>query len=68
MTLYRLEGQPAVTASNPFSDVANGQWFTNAIIWAADKGVVSGVGGGKFNPNGNITREQIATIMYRYPH
>ena len=64
--LYRLEGQPAVTASNPFSDVANGQWFTNAIIWAADKGVVSGVGGGKFNPNGNITREQIATIMYRY--
>lgn len=64
--LYRLEGQPAVTASNPFSDVANGQWFTNAIIWAADKGIVSGVGGGKFNPNGNITREQIATIMYRY--
>ena len=64
--LYRLEGQPAVTASNPFSDVTNGQWFTNAIIWAADKGVVSGVGNGKFNPNGNITREQIATIMYRY--
>lgn len=64
--LYRLEGQPAVTASNPFSDVANDQWFTNAIIWAADKGVVSGVGGGKFNPDGNITREQIATIMYRY--
>jgi len=65
--LYRLEGEPSVEGLvNPFTDVAEGQWYTDAIIWAADAGVVNGVTKTVFNPNGAITREQIATILYRY--
>ena len=64
--LYRLEGQPAVTGNNPFTDVANNQWYTNAVIWAAGNGVVNGVGEGRFDPDANITREQMAAILYRY--
>jgi len=70
--LYRLEGQPSVSASNPFTDVANGQWYTNAILWASSTDVgggqmlVGGYGDGIFGTNDTITREQIATLMYRY--
>ncbi|MBR6826386.1 MAG: S-layer homology domain-containing protein [Oscillospiraceae bacterium] len=65
--LYRAAGEPSVKAlSNPFTDVPNGQWYSNAIIWAASEGIVTGVKPDRFNPNGNITREQIATILYRY--
>lgn len=64
--LYRLEGKPSVTAENPFADVANSQWYTDAVIWAASSGVVNGVGDGKFAPDANITREQMAAILYRY--
>ena len=46
--------------------VQPGQWYTEAVAWAAENGVVNGVGGGKFEPDGNVTREQIATILYRY--
>ena len=64
--LYRLEGEPAVTGENPFTDVADGQWYTNAVIWAAENDIVGGYGNGKFGPNDPITREQLATILYRY--
>jgi|GEM_PF-4044902 len=64
--LYRYEGEPAVTAANPFSDAASGQWYTDAIIWASENGIVSGYGGGLFGTNDYITREQIAAILYRY--
>ena len=65
--LYRLEGEPSVEGMvNPFTDVAEGQWYTDAIIWAVDAGVVNGMSKTIFNPNGAITREQIATILYRY--
>lgn len=64
--LYRLEGEPAVTGTNPFSDVAAGRYFTNPVIWAAENEIVSGYGNGKFGPNDPITREQLATILYRY--
>ena len=64
--LYRLEGEPKVTAENPFTDVEDGQWYADAVIWAAGNDIVSGYGGGKFGPNDNITREQLATILYRY--
>ena len=64
--LYRLEGQPEVTAKNPFSDVANGKWYTDAVVWAAKNQIVNGVGEGKFDPDGEITREQMAAILYRY--
>ncbi len=64
--LYRLEGQPKVTAKNPFSDVADGRWYTDAVVWAAENKIVNGVGEGKFDPDGEITREQMAAILYRY--
>ena len=64
--LYRLEGQPKVTAKNPFSDVASGKWYTDAVVWAAKNQIVNGVGEGKFDPDGEITREQMAAILYRY--
>ncbi|MBR2491709.1 MAG: S-layer homology domain-containing protein, partial [Ruminiclostridium sp.] len=51
---------------NPFSDVANGEWYTKAIIWAAQNGIVNGIGEGKFAPTQSITREQMAAILYRY--
>lgn len=64
--LYRMAGQPAVSGSNPFTDVRNNFWYTNAIIWAEENGIVKGVGKGCFEPDENVTREQLATIMYRY--
>ena len=64
--LYRLEGEPKITAANPFEDVAEGSWYTDAVIWAAENNIVSGYGNGKFGPNDNITREQLAAILYRY--
>lgn len=64
--LYRLEGQPAVTGANPFDDVKDGQWYTNAVIWANQNGIVEGYGDGKFGTDDNITREQFAAILYRY--
>lgn len=64
--LWRLDGMPKTSGKNFFSDVANGTWFTEAIIWAAENHIVDGVGNGKFEPDGNITREQMATILYRY--
>ena len=63
--LWRYEGQPSV-GTNQFKDVPAGQWYTQAISWASANGIVTGVGGGKFNPTGLVTREQMATILYRY--
>ena len=64
--LYRAAGSPSVAGmNNPFKDVPQ-SWYTDAVIWAANKGVVNGVKPDRFNPDGNITREQIATILYRY--
>lgn len=64
--LYRLEGEPAATAKNGFSDVADGKWYSNAVIWASENGVVNGISAGTFGVDGDVTREQIATILYRY--
>ena len=63
--LYRLAGEPDAAFKGTFSDVAEGLWYSDAIEWAAANGVVNGVGNGKFDPNGEITREQIAAILYR---
>ncbi len=65
--LHKMNGQPE-TAYNPlFSDVAAGQWFTECVLWAADKKIVTGYSGTQmFGPNDNVTREQMATMMYRY--
>ena len=64
--LYRLEGEPAVTAENPFDDVEDGEWYTNAVIWANENGIVEGYGGGLFGTNDDITREQMAKMLYSY--
>ena len=64
--LYRIAGEPESTATNPFADVADGQWYTDAVIWAAENGIVKGVNTTTFAPNDQITREQIATILFRY--
>ena len=63
--LYRLEDLPASNAANLFEDVPNGTWYTNAVVWANDRGIVQGSGNG-FLPNDPVSREQIATILYRY--
>ena len=64
--LYRLEGEPAFMNDNVFTDVKSGSWYEKAVVWANSKGIVKGYGNGKFGPNDSITREQLATIMYRY--
>ncbi len=63
--LWRYAGQPAA-GETAFADVPEGQWYTRAIAWAAEQGIVSGVGKGLFEPDGKVTREQMATILYRY--
>ena len=63
--LWRYAGQPN-EGTNNFTDVKSDQWYTDAVAWAAHNGIVGGVGNNKFDPNGNITREQMAAILYRY--
>ena len=63
--LWRYEGEPEAPA-NTFSDVKAGTWYFDAVSWAAANNIVGGVGNNKFDPDGNITREQMATILYRY--
>lgn len=62
---YNKERQPSAGAGQ-FTDVKPGQWYTDAVNWAAEKGVVHGVGGGKFAPEASITREQMAAMLWRY--
>lgn len=64
--LYRMSGSPQIAYSSVFPDVPNGQFYTNAVLWANKVGVVTGYGNGKFGPSDLITREQMATILYRY--
>ena len=64
--LYRLEGEPTVNSANPFRDITDHQWYSDAVIWASENGIVSGYGSGLFGPTDHITREQFATILYRY--
>lgn len=64
--LYRLSGSPSVTDNQSFSDVSSGLWYTDAVNWAAGTSVIDGVGDNRFAPEGDITREQLAAILYRY--
>ena len=63
--LWRMEGSPKVTGVKDFTDV-KGQYYYDAVRWAAKYGVVNGYGDGRFGPNANITREQLATILCNY--
>ena len=64
--LYRLEGQPAVNGRSGFSDVQYNGYYEDAVTWAADNGIVNGTSASTFSPNANVTREQMAAILYRY--
>ncbi len=64
--LYRIEGSPRLESDSIFSDVDLDDWFGVPVIWAAENGIVNGVSDTEFAPNNAITREQIATIMFRY--
>ena len=71
--LYRIQGEPKVVEDYeldklraPFDDVPRGQWYTNAIWWAKLTGIVNGTSATTFDPSGQITREQLAAILYRY--
>lgn len=63
--LHRMAGSPEPQVTEGFSDVTAEQWFAKAVYWAAEKGIVQGFGGA-FDPNGSVSREQLATILYRY--
>ena len=64
--LYAMEGRPAVAEGAGFADVAENDWYAAAVNWAAAQNIVSGTGGNQFSPNSNLTREQMALILYRY--
>lgn len=63
--LWRLEGKPAAGSKQVFSDVASGEYYYNAVLWATEKKITDGMGGGKFEPNRTCTRAQVVTFLYR---
>ncbi len=64
--LWRADGMPAPVGDASFADVQSGKWYTGAVLWAVENQIVNGIGGGKFDPTGAVTREQMAAILYRY--
>ena len=64
--LYRVAGEPAVSKTADFSDVPGGTWFSDAVAWASSQGIVDGYDDDLFGPYNSLTREQLATILYRY--
>lgn len=66
MILWNMEGKPAPEGGSYYTDVRDGSWFTEAVNWAHESGIVAGMGNGRFDPGGKLTREQLAAMMYRY--
>lgn len=67
--MYRLENADSSSEenlTNIFTDVPDDEWYTKAVIWASNNGIVNGVTDTEFAPDENITREQMAAIIYRY--
>ncbi|MDL2273396.1 S-layer homology domain-containing protein [Oscillospiraceae bacterium OttesenSCG-928-G22] len=64
--LYRMAGEPGVEGENPFSDVEGGQWYTDAVIWAAANGITTGYGDGTFGTGDEITREDMCVMLVRF--
>ena len=64
--LYRVEGSPAVNGGEAFTDVAPREWYTDAVAWISGQGLMTGYGNGTFGTNDPVTREQLATILWRY--
>ena len=66
VVLHRFEDTPNHTFTGSFEDVASGSWYADGIHWMADNGIIGGYGNGNFGADDSITREQLATILYRY--
>ena len=64
--LYRMVGEPEAPAGMPFQDVPEDSWYAPAVSWAKACGIINGVSAERFQPDGNVTREQLAAIFYRY--
>ena len=64
--LYRMEKEPPVQGKATFTDVLTGSYYEKAVIWAAENGIATGVSAQRFDPDADITREQLAAILYRY--
>ena len=64
--LHRAAGEPEPEGTAPFSDVSSETWYTEAVTWAAEQGLVTGYGNGRFGTDDPVTREQLATILWRY--
>ena len=64
--LWRTMGEPAAAANASFADVPANSYYAQAVSWAVENGITTGVGGGRFDPNATCTRAQIATFLYRY--
>ena len=66
VVLHNLEGNPGASYSGSFGDVGGNDWYAQAVQWAADNSIVTGVSDGVFAPNASITREQLVVMLYRY--
>ena len=64
--LYRMAGAPDVTGENPFTDVPADTWYTKAVQWAAEKGITEGTSSTTFSPSARLSREQLATFLFRF--
>ena len=63
--LWRAEGQPDASGANPFADVASGQYYYSAVLWAVSKNITQGTSASTFSPDNPCTRAQIVTFLYR---
>lgn len=66
MVFYRMAGSPAVSGTDSFTDTEKDSWYSTAVTWAAQQGVISGYGDGRFGPDDPVTREQMVTILHSY--
>lgn len=64
--LYHIAGSPAVTGTDNFTDTADGAWYSDAVLWSSQQGLMGGYGGGLFGTSDPVTREQLATILWHY--
>ena len=64
--LYRIEGTPAVSGTDTFTDTPDGSWYSDAVLWVSQQSLITGYGGGLFGPNDPVSREQMTVILWRY--
>ena len=64
--LYRYDGEQAVSSKAPFADMESGQWYSDAVDWAYENGIVNGISPTRFGVDEYVTREQLTTMLYRF--